>query len=112
MNNDKDDLGTGPPLRVLNNGNTPATVGLWSAVLAPCWLLFALGARLPGDLLGVPMFGLSALGFGIAGIFRARRQSIGMARAVVAVVVGTVIILLTALALLYIWAATRSSWQF
>lgn len=92
--------------------NLPAQLAFWFALLAPALLVFGQYLQLRGRFLAIPILGLAATTCGAIGVSRARRLKTGMPWAVIGLLGGIAILVLSAAVVLYIWAASRSNWEF
>jgi hypothetical protein len=99
--------------------NIPAQLSLWSVAAAVLLGVFARPLRsfLPdirwfSPYLGIPVCGVASILFGAAGLTRVKNTGVGKMEAIIGLIIGVFITLLSLAAILFIWEWSRSNFTF
>ena len=98
--------------RTSEDRNLPTQLGSWIAILAPVFFVSGQYLQLRSRFLAIPILGLATTTCGLIGLIKARRLRTGRPWAVIGLLGGVAILMLSAVVVLYVWAASRSSWEF
>ncbi len=92
--------------------NLQGLVSLWFAVVALVLVMMFLQFRGSTFLFAIPTAGLIAVVYGMVGLLRAHRNGSRRIEAWIGLTVGMCILVATGIVSLFVWAISRSNWQF